>query len=63
MAEKRRKMEFEYVDDGAPIWVTYPPGSFKERPISPEKERILRAIEIQELRELLKRHPPRPRTG
>jgi hypothetical protein len=62
MAENRRKMKFEYEDDDSPNWVTYPPGTFKERPLSPEKERIVRALEIQELRELLKRHPPRPST-
>ena len=61
MAEGK-KMEFEYEGDGGPDWVTYPPGTFKEQPLSPERERILRAIEIQELRELLKRHPPRPST-
>jgi hypothetical protein len=54
-------MEFEYEDDDSPNWVTYPPGTFKERPLSPEKERLLREIEIAELRELLKRHPLRPR--
>ena len=58
MAENQR-MEFEYEDDDSPNWVTYPPGTFKERPLSPEKERLLREIEIAELRELLKRHPLR----
>ena len=61
MAETR-KMDFEYEDDDGPEWVTYPPGTFKERPLSPEKERILREIKIHRLRELLKRHPLRPNT-
>ena len=61
MAENR-KTEFEYDDDDSPNWVTYPPGTFKEQPISPEKERILREIKIHRLRELLKRRPPRPNT-
>jgi hypothetical protein len=61
MAENRR-MEFEYEGDDGPDWVTYPPGTFKEKPISPENERLLRAIEIYELRELLKRYPLRPNT-
>ena len=56
------KMEFEYEGDGGPNWVPYPPGTFKEKPLSPEKERILRAIQIQRLRELVKRYPPRPST-
>jgi hypothetical protein len=62
MAENRRKMEFEYEDEDGPEWVTYPPGTFKEKPLSPEKERILRAIQTHRLRELLKRHPLRPNT-
>jgi hypothetical protein len=49
--------KYEYYDDG-PIWVKYPP----RKPLSPEKQRLLRALEIQELRELMKRHPPRPNT-
>jgi hypothetical protein len=60
MEERKRMGKYEYYDDG-PIWVRYPPGTFN-KPLSPEKERILRAIEIQELRELMKRHPPRPNT-
>jgi hypothetical protein len=60
--EKRMKVEFEYVDDDSPVWVTYPLGATEEKPLSPENERILRAIQIQRLRELLKRHPPRPST-
>jgi hypothetical protein len=50
--------KYEYYDDG-PIWVKYPPGTFN-RPLSPKNQRILRALEIAELRELMKRHPPRP---
>ena len=61
MAENR-KMEFEYEGDDGPNWVTYPPGSFPEKPLSPEKERILREIKIHRLRELLKRYPLRPST-
>ena len=56
------KVEYEYEGDEGPNWVTYPPGSFEEKPLSPENERILRAIRIQRLRELLKRYPLRPST-
>lgn len=60
--EKRMKVEFEYVDDDGPMWVTYPLGATEEKPISPENEQILRAIQVHRLRELLKRHPLRPNT-
>jgi hypothetical protein len=61
MAKRKKptRMEFEVVHGHGPMFVQR---TFEEKPLSPENERILRAIQTKRLRELLKRHPPRPST-